>query len=350
MTSNPEQPLVIAPDALFFLAKDGETFGPYTVEEVWSLLAAQQILPAHLVWTDGMEAWDEIGALFDVEALLGRATQSLEPDTAALKSETSEPAYPDRVLDEMEIPPTRRGTLFARLGVASTAAIFLHLGLLLSVTLGASYIFPEATEEPVVLATPEPSIDVSLVTVDDPPPPPPVVETPAAPPPDPPPPPAVPDLPLPTPPAPAPVVTAPPPPVPPPPVPPPPVPPLPAPDPLPPPVEPAQPPPEQPKPVVHHAPPSPVPAPAPAVVDASPSDYLDSPAPRYPYDARRMRQEGTVVLRVSVDDSGSPMGVSVEQSSGYPLLDQAAQKQVADYFRFRVGSARILRVPIAFQL
>jgi protein TonB len=63
-----------------------------------------------------------------------------------------------------------------------------------------------------------------------------------------------------------------------------------------------------------------------------------------------MRQEGTVILRVAVDDSGSPTGVWVEETSGFPILDQAAQKQVSGFFRFKVGSARVLRVPISFQL
>lgn len=45
---------------------------------------------------------------------------------------------------------------------------------------------------------------------------------------------------------------------------------------------------------------------------------------RYPGAARARRQEGVVQLRVSVARNGSLLALSLEKSSGVPLLDQAA--------------------------
>jgi protein TonB len=85
-----------------------------------------------------------------------------------------------------------------------------------------------------------------------------------------------------------------------------------------------------------------------APVDAGPSDYLYAPAPPYPYAARQEHEQGTVILLVLIDEVGAPVSVTIDQSSGYPILDDVAQKAARDY-RFRVGNSRALRVPIAFQ-
>jgi len=77
--------------------------------------------------------------------------------------------------------------------------------------------------------------------------------------------------------------------------------------------------------------------------------------PPYPEVARRRRQEGRVVLRVMVSDTGTPGAVAVQQSSGYPLLDHAAEEAVQNW-RFaparRGGSAvaGIAEVPFNFRL
>jgi hypothetical protein len=42
--------------------------------------------------------------------------------------------------------------------------------------------------------------------------------------------------------------------------------------------------------------------------------------------------------------------VAIANSSGFASLDEAARRQVAGRFRFKVGDARILLVPIEFQL
>jgi len=52
------------------------------------------------------------------------------------------------------------------------------------------------------------------------------------------------------------------------------------------------------------------------------------PAPAYPRAAIQRRFEGTVLLRIHVDATGHPIEVSIEQSSGFRILDEAALKQV----------------------
>jgi protein TonB len=60
----------------------------------------------------------------------------------------------------------------------------------------------------------------------------------------------------------------------------------------------------------------------------SEADYLRRPAPHYPPLAQRQRQYGTVLLRVVVGTDGHPVQVRVERSSGYTLLDRAAEEAV----------------------
>jgi protein TonB len=63
-------------------------------------------------------------------------------------------------------------------------------------------------------------------------------------------------------------------------------------------------------------------------------DTIAAPAPPYPRNAVARNIEGTVTLRIHVSASGEPMEVSVENSSGSPLLDQAALKFVKARWRF----------------
>jgi protein TonB len=105
-------------------------------------------------------------------------------------------------------------------------------------------------------------------------------------------------------------------------------------------------------------PPNQPPSPAPAPVLTQPSfsaDYLQNPAPRYPPLARRMRQEGKVVLRVLVDTGGGASQIEVRNSSGSDVLDEAALEAVK-LWRFvpaRRGDQPIaawVLVPITFTL
>ena len=48
----------------------------------------------------------------------------------------------------------------------------------------------------------------------------------------------------------------------------------------------------------------------------------------------RRGEQGTVVLRVRVDERGAPVEVTIERSSGYRDLDRAARDTVADRWRF----------------
>jgi len=110
--------------------------------------------------------------------------------------------------------------------------------------------------------------------------------------------------------------------------------------------------------------PVPVPAPAP-VAEAAPSApvipprfdaaYLDNPAPAYPPLSRRLREQGTVLLRVYVEPTGLPGRVELKQSSGYARLDGVALDTVK---RWRFVPARQdttavagwVVVPISFSL
>jgi protein TonB len=44
------------------------------------------------------------------------------------------------------------------------------------------------------------------------------------------------------------------------------------------------------------------------------------------------RQQGRVLLTVSINNFGSPSGVTLKQTSGFKLLDQAAEKAVWTWF------------------
>lgn len=97
------------------------------------------------------------------------------------------------------------------------------------------------------------------------------------------------------------------------------------------------------------------PAPAPVSPPRFDAAYLRNPAPVYPLQARRLRERGTVLLRVEVSAAGGALQVMVEQGSGWPLLDDAALAAVR-HWRFepaRRGSEPVaawVLVPIEFDL
>lgn len=83
--------------------------------------------------------------------------------------------------------------------------------------------------------------------------------------------------------------------------------------------------------------------------------YRRNPAPDYPDEARRLRQEGVVLLRVQVNARGRVDGVEIERSSGSPSLDQAATRAVRrwEFEPARRGDtpfASTVTVPVRFRL
>jgi protein TonB len=83
--------------------------------------------------------------------------------------------------------------------------------------------------------------------------------------------------------------------------------------------------------------------------------YLRNPKPPYPQMSRRLREEGTVRLRVFVLADGSAAKVELRDSSGSPRLDESARTAV-NRWRFnpaRQGNKTIdswVIVPISFNL
>jgi len=85
------------------------------------------------------------------------------------------------------------------------------------------------------------------------------------------------------------------------------------------------------------------------------ADYLRNPAPAYPAPARRLGEEGKVVLRVLVSPQGAAETVELKSTSGSQRLDDAALSTVKNW-RFapaRRGETPVqswVLVPITFRL
>jgi len=101
--------------------------------------------------------------------------------------------------------------------------------------------------------------------------------------------------------------------------------------------------------------PAPPPAPRPPIATAAIEAPVpvDSPAPRYPREALRSGDSGTVLLRVHVDAEGRPQQVDLVESSHSRALDRAATDAVRRW-RFRPAQRNgqpvegVVQVPIAF--
>jgi protein TonB len=84
------------------------------------------------------------------------------------------------------------------------------------------------------------------------------------------------------------------------------------------------------------------------------ADYLHNPAPAYPSQSRRLKEEGTVLLLVRVSDQGTPISVEIRTSSGFERLDEAGLQAVRQW-RFvpaKRGSENVaasVLVPIQFK-
>ncbi len=66
----------------------------------------------------------------------------------------------------------------------------------------------------------------------------------------------------------------------------------------------------------------------PAQVDPN---YLHRPSPAYPALSKRLREAGTVLLRVSLDDKGIVQDIAIQTSSDFQRLDQAALEAVRQW-------------------
>ncbi len=83
--------------------------------------------------------------------------------------------------------------------------------------------------------------------------------------------------------------------------------------------------------------------------------YLKNPEPPYPPQARRLHQEGLVILAVNVTAAGKAADVKLKDSSGFRLLDESALRTVRhwEFEPARVGSQAVdseTEVPVRFRL
>lgn len=85
------------------------------------------------------------------------------------------------------------------------------------------------------------------------------------------------------------------------------------------------------------------------IVSLQPSFRQPPQQPRYPTQARRRNQQGTVLLEVRLDERGAQRGLSVLRSSGVASLDRAALEAVAQW-RFNPETANGRAVPSRVQI
>ena len=83
-------------------------------------------------------------------------------------------------------------------------------------------------------------------------------------------------------------------------------------------------------------------------VDVAVLKALKKPAPTYPMTSRKRGQEGTVTVLITIR-SGRVTEASVEQSSGFSRLDNAAIQAVRRWTFDHQGTVRA-RVPVRFSL
>jgi protein TonB len=107
-----------------------------------------------------------------------------------------------------------------------------------------------------------------------------------------------------------------------------------------------------------HAAPSPPRMAAPmsiATIPAKPDPNSNNPPPDYPQLARDAGEQGQVLLSIHVMPDGQPGIVTIKQSSGYKLLDDAARQAVAHWHFYPALKAgqpanSVLPYWISFQL
>ncbi len=83
--------------------------------------------------------------------------------------------------------------------------------------------------------------------------------------------------------------------------------------------------------------------------------YYRNPPPTYPEEARRLKQEGLVLIRTEVDAEGKVVGEVLAKSSGFPLLDESALKTVQGW-QFKparmagLAVSTSVNIPVRFRL
>lgn len=93
----------------------------------------------------------------------------------------------------------------------------------------------------------------------------------------------------------------------------------------------------------------------PIVRDITNAEYARNPSPPYPALSRKLGEEGTIRLRVEVNATGGVTRVTVQESSGFGMLDNVARKAVRGW-RFQPASrdgqkvASTVLVPVHFYL
>jgi len=88
---------------------------------------------------------------------------------------------------------------------------------------------------------------------------------------------------------------------------------------------------------------------------SSDADYLNNPKPPYPPMSRRMGEQGKVVIRTLIGADGVAQEASIQQSSGFDRLDQAALATARKWRyvpgkRAGVAEAMWFNVPFTFVL
>jgi protein TonB len=97
------------------------------------------------------------------------------------------------------------------------------------------------------------------------------------------------------------------------------------------------------------------PEPPPVIPPRFNADYLQNPAPAYPALARRMHEQGRVLIRVLVSADGLPERVELKTSSGFARLDHSALETIRGwkFVPARQGEQKVAAwvvVPITFTL
>jgi TonB family protein len=95
---------------------------------------------------------------------------------------------------------------------------------------------------------------------------------------------------------------------------------------------------------------TPIKAPGPMSMSRAKALALYAPRPQYPYEARSRHVTGSGVIVAQVDAaSGNVTSASVSQSTGSPILDNAATSAFRQW-RFRPGTVSKVNIPITFTL